>query len=216
MLTNIPSDMWTDVHPSNVTANIGTVDPEVYANVCRLLELARSKNERLIVENAHLTAELACSQDEIKRLEAQAKTSTPKIEPGLAMLGSINVLDIQNLDDEHKKKMDSELIQLRDMILHPAGHAGEHSKRDSVPARVESLFDRLDIRYDVKDGAWHQWGAIIDTSRPRKDRFLDLVLHRRYALERPDLNHEKGGYCTYRLIFWLNVVYRLLDMRELW
>lgn len=204
--------MWADTKPSEVITD-DTEFRKTYAQLWKSLEAIREENNRLLAENRRLIVEIARNQDEIKGLEGKI-ASKPKIEPGLAMLGSINILDVQNLDEAAREQFDAELVKIRDAILYPAGHEGEYAKRDSIPARVENLFDRLDIRYDVKDGAANQWLSILDQSRPKKDRFLDLILHRRWFLQRPD--HNKGGFSTYRLIFWLNIVYRLLDMRGLW
>lgn len=172
------------------------------------IERLKNENTRLSKEADRVTAELERSKE------------TPKLEPGLSMLGSINILDVAKLNGEEWKKLDVELQRLRDEVLTMDGvRENELSKRQRIPVAAENLCDRFDIRYDVKQGVetHTEWlGLITNTQRPNKERFLEFVHHRKWYLERPDRNAKIGGYSTYRYVFWLNVVYRLLEMRNLW
>lgn len=177
--------------------------------------------DRLTQENIRLSAEAERLTQTLVRLneEATKSPSVPEnidqqyIEPGLSMLGSIDIRDIQKLSEALWVKMDQDLIRIRDLAL-DTGKGVEKSKTSNIPAAAENMCDRFNIRYDVKDGDNVYWNQVNDYSRPKKERFLDLLLFRRWYLERPGKN--ENGHSTFRLLFWLGIVYRLLEMRELW
>lgn len=178
------------------------------------IERLTQENIRLNAEADRLSRAAARREEEITKSPAAIEKTT-NIELGLSMLGSIDIRDVQKLSKAHWEKMDQDLIRIRDLAL-DTNKGGEISKTSSIPAATENMCDRFNIRYDVKDGNTVYWSQVNDQSRPKKERFLNLLLYRRWYLERPGKNHSDGGHSTFRLVFWLGIVYRLLEMRELW
>lgn len=185
-----------------------------------MLRLKRNEKEvaRLSGEVEQLKADSSGSKTEKDSSNSNSSgNSNRRVPCGYSMLGCINVADVQDLTPQEWVKVDAELIELREAVLNINTEIKERTKMDTIPAKTEYLCDKFGIRYDVTETEYVYWRDITNVYRPNRDRFLELLLYRRFYLENYSKNGEgAGGPSSYRLVFWLNFIYRMLEARELW